>query len=80
MTDLILTDAEIEALAGGLTQPQRQLEELRQRGFWRVRLSRSHKVILEREHYKAVCAGAMQPAANHADNRPGRPQLQSVKS
>lgn len=75
---VLLSDDEVEALAGGLTQPQRQLEELRKQGFWRVRLSRAHKVILERAHYEAVCAGAVQPAANQPGNRE-RPQLQSIR-
>lgn len=79
MTDLILTDTEVEAIAGGLTQPQRQLEELRRAGFWRARLSRAHKVILERAHYEAVCAGAVQTPA--LQTQPGgRPQLQAVNS
>ncbi len=77
MTDIVLTDAEIDAITGGLTQPQRQLEELRARGFWRVRLSRAHRVILERAHYEAVCAGAVQPAANQPGTQE-RPALRAV--
>jgi PRTRC genetic system ThiF family protein len=55
-------------------QPRRQLEELHRRGFWRARLSRDHKVsILEREHYEAVCRGAVDPAgrAGAILRRPG---------
>ena len=77
MTDLLLSPLEVKALAGELEQPQRQLEELRRQGFWRVRLSREHRVILERAHYEAVCAGAV----NLATNQPGeteRPALRVV--
>lgn len=75
---LLLTDEEVAELAGGLTQPQRQLEELRTQGFWRARLSRGHRVILERTHYEAVCAGAVQHPAGQQPPRE-RPQLQAVK-
>ena len=78
MTTLTLTEAEILDLAGGLTQPQRQLEELRKQGFWRARLSRAHRVILERAHYEAVCAGAVQHALQQAHHQE-RPQLRPVK-
>jgi len=70
MSGLLLTDEEITTLAGGLTQPQRQLEELRRQGFWRVRLSRAHRVILERSHYEAVCAGAVAPGTSPPRERP----------
>ena len=41
-------------------QPKRQLETLRAAGFWRARISDvGGRVILEREHYEAVCAGAV---------------------
>lgn len=56
--DAILTPAEIQALSGGYTQPAKQLEELRQQGFWRARRSRlTGAVIVERAHYEAVCRG-----------------------
>lgn len=78
MTDaLLLSDTEVEALAGGLTQPRRQLEELRARGFWRARMGRDHRVILERAHYLAVCAGATPPTATNSSTRQ-RPQLQPL--
>jgi len=77
MDDLVLTAAELERLTGGLTQPRRQLTELRAQGFWRARLVRG-QVILERAHYEAVCAGALPPGDRPADNRP-RPQLQAIK-
>lgn len=70
MTDILLTEIEIKAIAGDLTQPQRQIEELRAQGFWRARLSRSHRVILERSHYHAVCAGAAQGGSTIKAERP----------
>jgi len=73
---LTLSDAEIFELSGGQTQPRRQLEELHRRGFWRARLSRDHKVVLEREHYRAVCRGAVDPTAPRRDT--GRPELMPV--
>lgn len=78
MLELLLSPEEVKALAGDLEQPQRQLEELRRQGFWRARLSRAHRVILERAHYEAVCAGAVQPAANQSETRE-RPALRAVK-
>lgn len=78
METIALTEAEILQISGGLTQPRRQLAELRARGFWRARLGRHGKVILERAHYHAVCAGALPPGEKKDDNRP-RPQLQAIK-
>ncbi len=53
-----LTDDEVLALAGGLKQPARQLAELKRLGFWRARrLPIIGRVVLERAHYEAVCAG-----------------------
>lgn len=37
-----------------------QLEELHRRGFHRAELGRDGKVLLERAHYEAVCAGVVQ--------------------
>jgi hypothetical protein len=73
---LTLSEDQIVELTGGHTQPRRQLEELHRRGFWRARLSRDHKVILERDHYRAVCRGAVDPAAGRRDT--GRPELVPV--
>jgi len=74
---LCLTPDEILQLSGGLTQPRRQLHELRERGFWRARLIRG-QVILERAHYEAVCSGALPPGEREADTRPA-PQLQAIR-
>ena len=71
-----LTPEEICAIAGGLTQPRRQLAELHRQGFWRARLGRDHQVVLERAHYQAVCAGAL--PAGHERKDTVRPQLQPV--
>jgi hypothetical protein len=58
---LTLTPAELHALTS-YTQPARQLDELHRQGFARARRDRFGRVILERAHYDAVCAGAGQPA------------------
>ena len=74
---LILTPAEIQSIAGGLTQPRRQLAELHARGFWRARLGRDGKVVLERAHYEAVCAGAL-PAGQQRADTDARPRVKLV--
>ncbi len=43
-------------------RPADQLRELQRQGFYRARLGRDGAVILEREHYAAVCAGNNEPA------------------
>ncbi len=70
---LSLAPAELQEITGGLVQPKRQLDELLARGFWRARLVRG-KVLLERAHYEAVCAGAVAPGRAPADN--ARPRVQ----
>ncbi len=67
-----LTPAEIEAITGYRT-PSRQLQTLHARGFSRAYRDRLGKVVLERPHYDAVCAGQFghverprQPAVNVA--------------
>lgn len=46
----------------GYTWPSKQLEALHARGFHRAELDRHKQVSLERAHYEAVCAGAMERA------------------
>ncbi len=58
----------------GYEQASRQLEELHERGFWRARIRRDGRVVLERPHYEAVCAGATPaPVPTSAQNE--RPRL-----
>jgi hypothetical protein len=38
-------------------QPARQLAELHRQGFFRARIGRTGRVVLERAHYEAVCRG-----------------------
>lgn len=65
-----LSDAELIHLTG-FRQAGKQLAELHKQGFWRARRSIMGGVILEREHYTAVCRGAdAKPSA-----KPRRPQL-----
>jgi len=42
-------------------RPSAQLEVLLRSGFTRARIGSAGRVILEREHYRAVCAGAVEP-------------------
>lgn len=76
MEPATLDEQQIAKLSGGYTQPRRQLEELRARGFWRARLGRDMKVVLETAHYEAVCAGALPPAAPSAQNN--RPTIRPL--
>ncbi len=48
-------DAELIELTG-YERPSKQLAELLRQGFFRARISRFNKVVLERAHYEAVCA------------------------
>lgn len=76
MASLNLTEGELVQASGGLTQPRRQLHELRRRGFWRAQLNKRGRVDLERAHYLAVCNGALPPAMVKGDT--GRPQVQPI--
>lgn len=69
-TTLVLEADELTELTG-YKQASKQVDELRQRGFWRARLNPLGRVVLERSHYEAVCAGAVLSAALH-------PQLRSI--
>ena len=69
---LTLTPEEVKEVCGGLLQPRRQLDELLRRGFWRARLVRG-AVVIERAHYEAVCAGALQTTRIAGDT--SRPQV-----
>ena len=53
---LILTPEELRQITG-YTQPSVQLRELHRQGFNRARRDRLGRVVLERAHYDAVCAG-----------------------
>ena len=61
VTDPTFTHEELVSLTG-FVQPSRQLAELHRRGFSRAYRNRLGRVILERAHYDAVCAGQAQPA------------------
>lgn len=76
---ITLTEDEIRAITGNLVQPSRQLAELHRRGFWRARLGVDHQVVLERAHYEAVCAGALQPSWQPGDTTTG-PKLHPLKA
>lgn len=71
MSKIALEPEELERLTG-YEQPVRQLQALKDAGFWRARMNARHEVILERAHYEAVCNGAVHGATL------ARPQLKSV--
>lgn len=55
----VLGEKQIVAITGGYKRPSDQLQELHKQGFFRARISRlTGRVVLEREHYVAVCRGA----------------------
>lgn len=78
MASITLTAGELRQVTGGKKHPRRQLAELHARGFWRARLGVDGKVVLERAHYEAVCAGALPGSVEARDT--SRPQLQAVQT
>lgn len=69
--DLTLSPAELQQVTGGCKRPGDQLRELHRQGFHRARLGRvTGQVILERAHYDAVCAGAVQAGSERPRERP----------
>jgi hypothetical protein len=56
--DILLTEAELE-LVTGYKRAAEQLVELHRQGFSRARRDRLGRLVLERAHYDAVCAGAV---------------------
>ena len=58
LSTITLSETEIVAIAGGYLRASDQVRELQRQGFWRARRGVRGEVVLEREHYRAVCAGA----------------------
>ncbi|WP_295380422.1 hypothetical protein [uncultured Pseudacidovorax sp.] len=58
LSTITLSATEIIAIAGGYLRASDQVRELQRQGFWRARKGVRGEVVLEREHYRAVCAGA----------------------
>ncbi|WP_083440982.1 DUF4224 domain-containing protein [Aquincola tertiaricarbonis] len=56
MDPITLTEEELVALTG-YKVAAKQLRELQRAGFTRARIGSTGRVILERDHYRAVCAG-----------------------
>ena len=77
MTALLMTPDEVHALTG-YRRPAQQQAELHRLGYWRARRAPiTGRIVLERAHYEAVCAGADRgPAANSTPRQ--RPQLRAV--
>lgn len=69
----IFSFAELVELTG-YEHASRQLIALHESGFWRARIRRDGRVVLERPHYEAVCAGAV-PAPVPASEQNERPRL-----
>lgn len=67
---IVLTEAELIELTH-YRMPRKQLEALHHAGFERARIGGSGRVVLERAHYDAVCAGRIE---KH------RPRLRAVRS
>ena len=55
-SDVIMTALELKLLTS-YSQPCKQLEVLRARGFHRAFVGREGQVLLERAHFEAVCRG-----------------------
>lgn len=74
--DALMPEPQIVSITGGYRQPSKQLAELQRQGFFRARISTlTGKVVLEREHYVAVCRGVTSPETT----RP-RPKVRPIKS
>jgi hypothetical protein len=58
---ITLTPEELVSLTG-YKQAAKQLAELHRRGFHRAHIGRTGGVVLERDHYRAVCQGAIERA------------------
>lgn len=58
MSSTTLSEEEIIKITGGYKRQSAQLAELHRQGYFRARRSKlTGAVVLEREHYLAVCAG-----------------------
>lgn len=54
---LLLSSVELQEMTG-YAKPALQLKVLLAQGFYRARRNALNRVVLERAHYEAVCAGA----------------------
>lgn len=60
---ILLSDQELVELTG-YQWPSKQLAALKKQGFFRARINdRTGSVLLEREHYQAVCTGSLPSSA-----------------
>lgn len=71
---MLLTQLEIRLLSGGYVRPKDQVDELRKQGYIRARIGKDGNVILERDHYSAVCSGNFAITSGQAD-RQDRPKI-----
>lgn len=66
---LTLSEAEVMEITG-YKRPSSQLAVLHRLGFSRARLNRLGRVVLERAHYDAVCAGRVAENATRPRVKP----------
>lgn len=59
MSELVLSEADVEALTG-YSNATKQLQVLHRRGYHRAFINRLGCVVLERAHYEAVARGEAQ--------------------
>jgi len=60
---ILMTDQELVELTG-YQWPSKQLASLKKQGFFRARINeRTGGVLLERDHYQAVCTGPLPTSA-----------------
>jgi len=71
-----LTHAELSEITG-YTRPTEILAELHRLGFVRARRDRIGRVVLERDHYTAVCSGAFARQGGSSDT--DRPKVVKVR-
>lgn len=73
---ITLSEEELIELTG-YRAARKQVENLKQQGFWRARINRLGVAILERAHYETVCAGQIKQLVE--DQRtPHSPKLRPV--
>lgn len=69
MESITLSDDELVTLTG-YKVAAKQLRELQRAGFTRARIGSTGRVVLERDHYRAVCAGQAQAQTERPRVRP----------
>lgn len=71
----VLDEDAVKAISGGYERPADQVKALRRLGFFRARLGRHGRTVLEVPHYEAVCRGVVA-----SSNEQPRPKLRQRRS